>query len=205
MKSLAQVQVKTPEQIIKEKEEIKNISTKYYYDIQKEKIDEIGKAFGNKKIKVMLKGQKKLLNGKICTITENKIMIFDIEKFKKLYTIEIEGFYKIDQVIELDNEDLIILTQKQIENENYYYELLAYRLKGNIYFLFQKIKYWYSDFEQKYFDAESYYPMFQQCNLIKKLSNNRFLFFSKSENKMYYLNEKNEYEGSLFNKKRKNL
>ena len=54
------VQIKTPEEIIKEKEVIKNISTKLYYDIQKEKINEIEKTFRSKKLKFMLKDIKKL-------------------------------------------------------------------------------------------------------------------------------------------------
>ena len=206
MKSKKKVQIKTPEEIIKEKEVIKNISTKLYYDIQKEKINEIEKTFRSKKLKFMLKDIKKLSNEKICSITENKIMIFDIKKYKKLYTIEIEDSFEIISVIELDNKDLILLTQKQNENKGEnenkveYYQLLAYRLKDNNYSLFQKIKDWYYEYEKKFFlDSDDSYdnPKFEQANLIKKLSNNKFLFFSKSENKIYYLNEKNEYEGSI--------
>ena len=195
------VQVKTPEEIIKETEEIKNISAKLYYDINKEKIDEIEKAFRNEKQKVMLKNAKKLSNGKIFTTEENKIMIFDIKKYEKLYKIEIEDSSKIVSVIELDNEDLIILTQKQNENKDEYYQLLCYRLKDHTYSLFQKIKDWYHVFKQKIIYDSHDYPIFEQSNLIKKLSNNKFLFFSKSQNKMYYLNEKNEYIGRFFNKK----
>ena len=129
-------------------------------------------------------------------------MIYDIKKYKKLYTIEIEDSYKIESVIELNNKDLIFLTQNknqnENENENENYQILAYRLKDNTYSLFQKVKQWYNEFEEENNFSDGYdYPIFEQSNLIKKLSNNKFLFFSKSENKIYYLNEKNEYEGSI--------
>ena len=74
-----------------------------------------------------------LRDGKIYTLLNNIVKIYDNQYFQKLYEIKFENQCKIKSLIQLDNKDLAFILEK---NEGF--NLLIFRLKDKNYSLFQK-------------------------------------------------------------------
>ena len=127
---------------------------------------------------------------KKCIIYENKF-------FNKLFEIKIDNLYNINSVIELDNNDLILFTAEEKNDDSVPYlknELLIYRLKDKDYILFQKIiedkKGYITQIDQSgciVFDKKYF------LKNIVKLSNNRLMCISNYGIKIYSLNKSNQY------------
>ena len=130
-------------------------------------------------------------NGKVCDFLDNKCIIYENKYFKKLNEIKIEKINKIKSIIELDNKDLIFLTEKEDEKD----ELLIYRLKNNNYNLIQKIIEFDDISDNIIPKDESYYLYWH-----KKLSGNRFITISSYGFRIYSLNNKNLYSFVLMEK-----
>lgn len=75
-----------------------------------------------------------LKNGKLCKLNQDNLSIYNNLDFEIIHKIEFKEKKRIISVVELENGDLIILSEG-----NKSQDLLIYRLKNNNYFLFQKI------------------------------------------------------------------
>ena len=122
--------------------------------------------------------------GKVCDFLDNKCIIYENKYFKKLNEIKIEKINKIKSIIELDNKDLIFLTEKEDEKD----ELLIYRLKNNNYNLIKKIIE-FDDISDNIIPEDKNYYLYWH----KKLSGNRFITISNYGFRIYSLNNKNLY------------
>ena len=181
--------VNTKEEIeeIEEKTKLKNKSLKIHYKINKEKIKELEKTFKSSKLKVNLINPINLENGNLCSISENKkmLVVYENKYFNKLTKIFAS---EITSVIQLDNNDIIVLSIEKFAN------IYIYRLKDNNYFRFQKIiedrnGYALQDETRGCLISEKKFEL----EWIKKLSKNKFMTISNYGFKIYSLNENNQY------------
>ena len=189
---------KSREEIIAEiKEEIKKDTEKSvketkekYYQINSEKTKELVQKFKQTKLKVNFNCVPKILrDGKLYTISQGCLTVYDNRFFNKLYEIKFEENYNITKAIQLDNKDLVFFAVNLI---------MIYRLKEEKYYLFQKIE----ENQTGYHQQDSYsgcmaYPKTFEAESIKEISGNRFICVSNYGFKMYSLNEKNEYNVTL--------
>ena len=112
-------------------------------DNQKKK--ELESTFNNLETKIKFNNEPKLLkDGKICTISDRIVQIYDDRKYNILYEFKFGN--KIISSIQLDNGDLIFVERTKLDERlklpyytGYYYQLLIYRVKDNKYCLLQKI------------------------------------------------------------------
>ena len=127
-KSDKEIEEEVEKEIFEEKEKLKEQSLKLFYKIDEKNKKELKDTFNSSKLKENLKEGQILINGKICGISENKCIIYDIKSFNKLYEIEIEKTYEFESVIELDNNDLIFFSTISNPNDRWSYdsELLIY-------------------------------------------------------------------------------
>ena len=175
------------------------IKTEEYYEFDEKQNKELDFIFKQQKTK--LKSFKKhgfLKKGKLYNISNDTFNIYN-ERIDIINKIKLESGHDIISAIELNNNDLIILSR--IENpdndeemDNSYYELLIYRKKDNDYLLFQKIKENINGYGQEYYiSGMDDYPKRYYINFIKEISGNRFFLVSNYGFKIYSLNEKNEF------------
>ena len=141
-----------------------------------------------------------LRDGKLYTISQGYFIIYNNKLFNKLYEIKFDNYnynYKKTTAIQLDNNDLVLLSSNQI---------FIFRLKDGKYFLLQKIEEDKRGFklQYSYFGCEGY-PKSYKVNFIKEISGNRFICASIYGFKIYSLNEKNLYSIILLNKHYENI
>ena len=195
---------KTKEEIKKEveKEILKDVKSKIknskkYYKIDSNKKLELEKVFKEIKLNMKFPSNPKFLrNGNIYTISNNNVIIYENKFFKQLHEFKFGDKYKIESVIQLDNKDLVFLSN----NEDY--TLLVYRLKDNNYSLIQEIKEDRTGFklQVEFSGCTDCYPKDYSPNKIKDISGNKFFCVSNYGIKLYSLNGKNEYSVILVEK-----
>lgn len=149
-------------------------------------MQELEKTFKSLKLKVYLTNPINLENGNICSISENKLKIYEYKNFNIL--AEISFIYEITSVIQLDNNDIIVLIREK------YAIIYIYRLKNNKYYFIQKI----IEDRNGYIAKDEYrgclfFKMKFILEGIKKLSKNKFMTISNYGFKIYSLNENNQY------------
>ena len=172
-------------------------------DNQKKK--ELESTFNNLETKIKFNNEPKLLkDGKICTISDRIVQIYDDRKYNILYEFKFEG--EIISSIQLDNGDLIFVERTELDerfkssyfDDYYFYQLLIYRLKGNKYCLLQTIVEGMTGYRlQNSYSGCMSYPKKYAVNFIKEISGNRFICVTNYGFKIYSLNNKNEYSLSL--------
>ena len=187
-KSKEEIESEIKEEIIKNKEKLKNENLDIY-DINNEKSKELESTFKQLKLKVYFKDEPKILrDGKFYTISEGCFIMYDDKLFNKLYEIKFNNDNnKRNQstAIQLDNNDLVLLSCNQ---------LFIYRLKDGKYSLLQKIEENKGGFKLQYSHSGcELYPKSYEADFIKEISGNRFICVSNYGFKIYSLNEKNEY------------
>ena len=187
-KSKEEIESEIKEEIIKNKEKLKNENLDIY-DINNQKSKELESAFKQLKLKVYFKDEPKILrDGKFYTISEGCFIMYDDKLFNKLYEIKFNNDNnKRNQstAIQLDNNDLVLLS---------YNQLFIYRLKNGKYSLLQKIEENKGVFKLQYSHSGCMaYPKSYEADFIKEISGNRFICVSNYGFKIYSLNEKNEY------------
>ena len=156
------------------------------------KIKEIEKFFKNSKLKVYISNSIDLENGKMCSISKGTIKIYENKYFNKLY--DIESCNEIRSVIQLDNNDIIILKYEEEKNILY-----IYRLKDRNYFLFQIIREDRKGYRIQFiYSGVSYYSKEYKVEMIKGISDNRFIIASNYGFKIYSINENHHYSLILF-------
>ena len=188
----------------------KPVKTDDYYKFDEEKNKELDSIFKEMKLKIDSSDKYGFLkNGKYYSVVDDTCKIYN-EKMILKNEIKFESGYHISSVIELNNNDLIILSgienpenNEENNEDDYHYhaeedkgqfELLIYRMKDNNYILSQKIKENIHGYYVKYAISgmddypEAYYVLF-----IKEISGNRIFLASNYGFKIYSLNEKNEF------------
>ena len=158
-----------------------------YFQIDKQKNKELEQIFNREKVKLNFNSVPKVLsNGKIYTYEFKCFTLYNNKLNKEL---EIKFEEKIISVDELDNKDLVLLIEKQYENE-----IIIFRLKNGKYSLFQKIdEYGYGYKTQMRYSGCQQYIKEYRCKKINAISGNRFICISNYGFKMYALDEKKEY------------
>ena len=191
-KSKEEIEAEIKEEIIKNKNILKNKSLDLY-DIDNKKSKELESTFKQLKLNVYFKDEPKILReGKFYTISEGCFVMYDDKIFNKLYEIKFDNNNYKSSAIQLDNNDLVFL---------YYNQLLIYRLKKEKYSLLQKIEENKGGFKLQYsYSGCMGYPKYYNVEFIKKISKNRFICVSNYGFKIYSLNKKNEYSIILLNK-----
>ena len=190
--------IKTEKIVVPIEKNSDKVCLNYEGDNQKKK--ELESTFNNPKIKIKFSNKPKLLkDGKICTMSNRIVQIYDGRKYNLLFEFKFDN--KIISSIQLDNGDLIFLERTEIKEEwnyEYYYQLLIYRLKDNKYYLLQKIKEDMTGYtQQKSHSGCMVYPKKYNVDFIKEISGNRFICVTNYGFKIYSLNDKNEYSLSL--------
>ena len=195
---------KTKEEIKEEVEKeiledvkLKKENSKIYYKFDSNKKLELEKVFKELKLKIKFPSNPKFLrNGNIYTISNKNVIIYENKSFKQLHEFKFGDKYKIESVIQLDNKDLVFLSN----NEDY--TLLICRLKNNDYSLIQEIKEDRTGFklQVKYSGCTHCYSKIYSLNKIKDISGNKFFCVSNYGIKLYSLNKKNEYSLILLEK-----
>ena len=189
-KSEEEIKSEVKEEIKKETENYVKETKEKYYKINNEKTKELYQKFNQVKLKLNFEAVPKILkDGKFFTIFNGRFTLYDDKFLKKLYEIKFEANYNITSVIQLDNKDLVFLTDNL---------LIIYRLNEEKYFLFQKIEENQTGYhEQMSFSGCIGFPKTYKPQFLKEISGNRFICVSNYGFKMYSLNEKNEYSISL--------
>ena len=190
-KSKEEIEAEIKEEIIKNKNKLKNKSLDLY-DIDNKKSKELESTFKQLKLKVYFKDEPKILrDGKFYTISEGCFVMYDDNLFNKLYEIKFDNNNYKSSAIQLDNNDLVFLYDNQ---------LLIYRLKKEKYSLLQKIEENKGGFKLQYSHSGCMrYPKYYNVKFIKEISKNRFICVSNYGFKIYSLNKKNEYSIILLN------
>jgi len=169
------------------KDKIEEKTLKLNNENDDKKIKKIEKFFKNSKLKVYLSNLIDLENGKICSLSKNKIKIYENLYFNKLY--EIESCNEIRRIIQLDNNDIIVLKNEEEKNI-----LCIYRLKDRNYFLFQTIKEERKGYRIQFIYSGNYAnPKEYKVEMIKGISGNRFIIASNYGFKIYSINENHHY------------
>ena len=182
-------------------EEIQN--SKKYYKIDNKKTKELESTFKHPNLKINFKDKTDFFkNGNLYTYnySNETFKIYD-EKFYLSHEFKIE-FHIFIKVIQLDNYDIIFLTERVeynnnfIENE-YEYQFLVYRLKENKYSLFQKLKEDINGYRQQVYSTggrmgSAWFRLPYKVKTIKEISGNKFFSFSNHGFKIYSLNSLNE-------------
>jgi len=184
-KSKEEIKAEINEEI---KDKIKNLKKESikFYQIDNKKNKELEQIFNQIKLKINFNSKPNILrDGKFYTISNGCCTIYNENLFNKLYEIKFEENINVTSAIQLDNKDLVFLTENQ---------LIIYRLKNGKYILFQKI----DENKAGYRSQNSYsgcfaYPKNYKAGFIKDISENRFICGSNYGFKIYSLNEKNEY------------
>ena len=169
------------------------------YDIDNKKSKELETTFKQLKLKIFFKNEPKILrDGKFYTISQGYFIIYNNKLYNKLYEIKFDNYnYKKTTAIQLDNNDLVLLSGNQI---------FIFRLKDGKYFLLQKIEEDKRGFKLQYsFSGYEGYPKSYKVNFIKEISGNRFICASNYGFKIYSLNDKNLYSIILLNKHYENI
>ena len=172
------------------KKEIKNETGLFlkesvkYFRIDKEKNKELVQKFNKAKQKINFNSVPKVLsNGKIYTYEFKNFTLYNDKLYKKELELQFEN--NIKSVAELDNKDLVILSENQIN---------IYRLKNRKYSLLQKIDDYMSGYRtQMRFSGCLQYIKEYRCQEIIAISGNRFICISNYGYKIFELDEKNEY------------
>ena len=192
-------------------EEIQN--SKKYYKIDNKKTNELESTFKHPNLKINFKYKTDFFkNGNLYTYnySNNTFKIYD-EKFFLLHQFKIDhSFINVFQlsffikVIQLDNYDIIFLTERDEFNNNFLeYQFLVYRLKENKYSLFQKLKEDINGYRPQSYSPVSpggmimrswCPPIPYKVEAIKEISGNKFFCFSNYGLKIYSLNSLNEYD-----------
>ena len=191
-------------------EEIQN--SKKYYKIDNKKTKELESTFKHPNLKINFEHKTDFFkNGNLYTydFSNDTFKIYDEKclshEFKiELHESKIEFLPSIKELIQLDNYDIILLTERVLYNNNfieneYQYQFLVYRLKENKYSLFQKLKeningyirQWYSTGGRK---RSAFYFLPYKVKTIKEISGNKFFCLSNHGFKIYSLNSLNEYD-----------
>ena len=189
-KSLEEIKAEVKEEIKKAVEKSAKETKEKYYEINSEKTKELKQKFKPKELKVNSGCDPKILrDGKFYTISQGCFTVYDDKLLKKLYEIKLEKNFNVISVIQLDNKDLVFFTSGLFT---------IYRLKGEKYFLFQKIVENRTGYGQQYsYSGCDRWPRTFCAEYIKEISGNRFICVSNYGFKMYALNEKNEYTVAL--------
>ena len=172
------------------KKEIKNEMNLFqkqsvkYFQINNEKNKELEQVFNQAKVKINFYSVPKVLsNGKIYTYSFEGFTLYNNKLYNKELEIKIEQ--NIISVAELDNKDLVLLSEN---------EIIIYRLKNGKYYLLQKIDEDGCGYktQMRYSGCLPYIKEYK-CKKINAISGNRFICISNYGFKMYALDEKNEY------------
>ena len=179
-------------------DKFKNESIELYYKLDNQKNKELESVFKQLKLKIKFNREPFLLRDKLLDTKSDKCIIYDAQFFKKLYEIKLEQKCKIISAIELDNQDIVLVSTK-----NEIYIILIYRLKEQKYDLIQEINENQIGYRSQYvnygFCSRSISKKEYSVEYVKEISGNRFFCINNYGIKMYSLNEKNEYSLVLLN------
>ena len=184
----------------------KDLNLKDYFKINNETTKELISNFRQSKLKIGMNNKHFFLkNGKLYILSDESVKIYD-EKMYQLYQINLEPNHIITSGIELDNNDLVLISYIKTDNKNnkddffYFsqrntiYELLIYRLKDKNYILQQKIKEDMTGYKLQYsYSGCIGEPKVYEVEFLKEISGNRFICVTNYGFKIYSLNEKCEY------------
>ena len=173
----------------KKSEQLKNECLKLYFRIDEGKNKELESVFKTPKLILKDIYLKKLGKDKFYQIKNDELIIYENKFINKLFNIKIEKEFKYLSLIELDNHDIIFLTEKNTE-----YKLLIYRLKDSKYSLLQELEENAKGYEpQRTYSRCSSKPKEYEMQFLEKISGNKFISISNYGYKIYVLNKNNEY------------
>ena len=97
---------------IKNKMNLQKKENMKYYQIDDTKIKELEKLFSQIKLKINFDSNPKILrDGKFYTISQGCFNVYRDKFYNKLFEIKFEENSNISSAIELDNKDLVFITQ----------------------------------------------------------------------------------------------
>ena len=112
-KSEEEINAEILEEIKRKTNKLKVESLQRDFKIDNEKTKELESTFKQIKLKIIFDSKPKLLrDGKFYTISNGILSIYDNRFFYKLHEIEIDKYFGYTSVIKLDNEDLILFSEK---------------------------------------------------------------------------------------------